>query len=404
MKKQEVIVIESNSVGNGAAALEAAKRLGFIAHFVTADPSSYAAARKDPTRSADIVSTVATDDAGKLLHFVAGRDVASVLAFTDYETIQAAIVGEYLGLRTPPVKGIVACRFKDLFRRASAGCGWTPRFATTPFDAPDRTSPVGYPCVVKPVDESGSVGVKICRDDGEFSEALGEIRAVSKNSFGYTRARTILVEEYIPGPEYSAEMAWNPGQGCFVLIGVTKKEVSAPPYNIELGHTFPHEEIDLACVERQIGAALVKVGLRNLVCHVEFKPRETGVAIIEVNARIGGDCILDLVKLSTGIDLAQLQLEITLGRFDSAENRAAAGRYAAVRFALPPKPGTVRSFGFGSGPNIVEKYAKRTPLSIARVASNDERLGAVIAVGATAAEAGASAEHAVSGATIEYQS
>lgn len=401
---QEVIVIESNSAGNGAAALKAAKEMGYVAHFLTSDPREYVNARKNPIDCADIVTTIATKDITKLLHFVTGRNIASVLAFTDYEVVQAAIVGEYLGLNTPPLAGILNCRFKDLFRKASAGTGWTPRFATMTSADSVTSSPIGYPCIVKPVDESGSVGVKKCNNDFEFVTAVNEICAVSVNYFGYIRANRILVEEFIPGSEFSAEMAWHPDEQRFVLLGVTRKEVTPPPYSIEVGHSFPFLDANNPLIEKQIGTILQKVGLKNIVCHVEFKLRPEGVGIIEVNPRIGGDNILDLVEYCTGIDMAKLQLEITLGKFDSVQNQVSKKRHGAIRFFLPHKAGIVESIIINKTPEVINVFTVKLPCEARQSAmSNDDRLGAVIVSGISQASAMQQATFLVDQAVFTYQ-
>ena len=55
-----------------------------------------------------------------------------------------------------------------------------------------------FPVIVKPRDNSGSRGVKLCRNKEELEVSMNEALEVSKLD-------TVLVEEFIEGPEYSIE-------------------------------------------------------------------------------------------------------------------------------------------------------------------------------------------------------
>ncbi len=65
---------------------------------------------------------------------------------------------------------------------------------------------LGLPCVVKPADDSGSHNVLWCDEaQGAVAHAV-RVLAVTQNMRGQPTARIALVEEYLEGPEYSAEM------------------------------------------------------------------------------------------------------------------------------------------------------------------------------------------------------
>ena len=75
-----------------------------------------------------------------------------------------------------------------------------------------------YPLIVKPRDNSGSRGVKLCRNKEELQKAMQE-------ALQYSHLDTVLVEEYIEGQEYSIEGLHYEGKS--EVIQFTEK----PPRN-----------------------------------------------------------------------------------------------------------------------------------------------------------------------------
>ena len=83
---------------------------------------------------------------------------------------------------------------KALFRDAGVA---TPDWVTGPVATIDRKKIVddlGFPCVVKPVDQGSSVGISIVNDTSEIEKAL-------RYAGEYTDV--VMVEKYIPGAELS---------------------------------------------------------------------------------------------------------------------------------------------------------------------------------------------------------
>ena len=64
-------------------------------------------------------------------------------------------------------------------------------------DARDLTSTVGYPCVVKPVHDGSSVGLHICRDEADYTQAIAEVIADRLNH----PERAYMVEPHVQGYE-----------------------------------------------------------------------------------------------------------------------------------------------------------------------------------------------------------
>ena len=164
-----------------------------------------------------------------------------------------------------------------------------------------------YPLIVKPRDNSGSRGVKLCRNKEELQEAMQE-------ALQYSHLDTVLVEEYIEGQEYSIEGLHYDGKS--EVIQFTEKTTTEFPYNVELAHKQPanlteNQKNDI----RELVSKIAKcMHFENCPSHTELKINERGIFIIETSPRLGGDYITStLVPLSTGINMEDQLLNIALG-------------------------------------------------------------------------------------------
>jgi cysteine synthase A len=335
-----LVFVESNTTGTGMLMLRTAVRLGVQPVLFAKDAARYAGLAETGCK----VVLCDTDDAEALhaavVEAVAGRTVAGVTTTSEFYLEHSARLAAALGLPGNPAEAMEACRNKALTRVVlqDAGVG-QPRFAAVhdPAEIDAAISAVGLPCVVKPVGESGSHDVLWCGDAATAAAHAGKVLAVTRNVRGQATARTVLVEEYVAGPEFSAEMFCVDGEA--VCVGVTQRTVSALPHFVETGHLFPAvltetETREIAEVARR---ALAAVGFARGAAHVELKSTEHGPVVVEINARPAGGMIPELVRLATGIDLIDQQVRSAAGRPVSL--RASRSGQAGIRFLTAAQPG-----------------------------------------------------------------
>ncbi len=181
-----------------------------------------------------------------------------------------------------------------------------------------------FPVIVKPRDNSGSRGVKLCRDKNELQISIDEALENSK-------LNTVLVEEFIEGPEYSIESLHHDGKS--EVIQFTEKKTTEFPYNVELGHIQPaniseENKQKIREIIEKIGKAL---NFENCPSHTELKINDRGIFVIETSPRLGGDYITSiLTPLSTGVNLEDELLKISLGEAINPTPKAV--QYSGVRF------------------------------------------------------------------------
>jgi carbamoyl-phosphate synthase large subunit len=198
----------------------------------------------------------------------------------------------------------------------------------------DEITDLQLPLIIKPRDNSGSRGVILCRNQQELADAFNE-------ALGYSHLDSVLVEEFIEGQEYSIEsLHYN---GKTEVIQFTEKTTTPFPYNVELAHKQPANltEEQKNAVREIISKIAQCMKFENCPSHTELKINERGVFVIETSPRLGGGNITShLVPLSTGINIEDQLLSISLGeKVDTETGRI--NKASGVKF-LELKEGYVK--------------------------------------------------------------
>lgn len=257
----------------------------------------------------------------------------------------------------------------------------------------DEKVELEFPVITKPVDKSGSRGINLAKNETELRSAI-------RNSLDASDSKTILVEEYLEGPEVSVELLVQ--DGIPHVLQVTDKLTSGAPHFVEIGHSqpsaLPEQDID-AIKELAVKAAL-SLGMINSPAHAEIKVTKSGPKMVEIGARMGADLITtDLLPRSTGIDLAGYEINRALGTpipFVRPENE---GSGVAVRFINATN-------GVLMGVENIEDARKVEGIELINITvpvgsvikntgCNSDRIGYVLARGRTAAEALQACEKAI---------
>ena len=251
-------------------------------------------------------------------------------------------------------------------------------------------SKITYPCITKPTDNSGSRGVMLVHNEKELHEA---INYSSENG----RSGSVIVEEYMQGPEVSVEVVVF--EGVPHVLQITDKLTTGAPHFVEMGHSQPSrlptdglEKIrDLAC------RAVRAVGIENGPAHVEIILTKDGPKMVELGARMGGDCITThLVPLSTGIDMIEATIKIACGEKPDLAPKFEKG--SAIRFLDAPH-GTITAIEGVDEACTIEgvreiSFTKGVGDKVGEIGSSTDRVGFVIAQANTAETAVAACEKA----------
>ena len=229
---------------------------------------------------------------------------------SDLGNVVASFVARQMGLPANSEYCIKVSSNKYEMRKAFAEHNIAvPRFIEiTNSDSLDLLEGIQYPVIVKPTDRSGSRGITKLDSPKGLGEAI-------KKAIDLSFEKKAIVEEYIEGNEYSMECISFEGE--HKMLAVTKKYTTGAPHFIETGHMEPSDlgEQTIEKAKEEIFKALDALDIKMGASHPEFKvDREGNIKIIEIGARMGGDCIgSDLVRLSTGYDFTKMVIQTALG-------------------------------------------------------------------------------------------
>ncbi|WP_025121917.1 MULTISPECIES: acetyl-CoA carboxylase biotin carboxylase subunit family protein [unclassified Serratia (in: enterobacteria)] len=250
------------------------------------------------------ISDYSNESLRKAVEDVIDTELLSGLVCWDERYIIAtADVATTLGFPSAGIQGIRGCRDKALSRQLISDAGLQQpacKLCLTVTDALSFACEVGYPLVVKPRGMGGSIGVALVSDADQLSARFSESFTVSSEGADDFKD-SVLVEEYLTGPEISVDGYCINGRYQHMFIA--RKNVGMHPHFEEIGHVVDSndpllKDSNLISVLEQAHRA---IAFENGITHTELKITPKGYVIVEINGRLGGDLIPYLASLATGI-------------------------------------------------------------------------------------------------------
>ena len=166
-----------------------------------------------------------------------------------------------------------------------------------------------FPAIIKPVDSQGQRGVFEVND-------AEELRNMLPCSRSFSRTKTVIVEQFIEGPEFSCNAFVRNGEviHCFVSDRLT---LSSVPGGIVSAHRLPsrltpsHARGLTSLVEATVAALPVADG--PVYFQTKFLPGETDPTLIEVTPRLDGCHLWRLIDTVYGVDLLDCSFRALMG-------------------------------------------------------------------------------------------
>jgi S-sulfo-L-cysteine synthase (3-phospho-L-serine-dependent) len=339
------IFVESNTTGTGALIMDRLLSRGDGVTFLTRTPHKYPfLVSRDPrlhVREVDTNCFAAIVEVVQEIHRT--QDVNAVATSSEFYVPTVAQLAASFGLPGLDPAAARTCRHKPSTRRALQNAGLlTPDFqvVNSKTEAWELAARIEFPCVVKPPSDSSSHGVRLVQNSGEFIEHYEFIHHWKENVRGQTLDGSVLVETLLEGPEYSVETVTLPG-GETRVIGVTDKHLSLEPWFVELGHDFPSrapEEVKNALTDTVL-RALTAVNFNFGPAHTEIRMTPRGPVVVEINPRLAGGMIPELIGYAKGIDMLKVWMDLLLGR--SVDLTPGREHNASIRFLTAQSSGQI---------------------------------------------------------------
>jgi biotin carboxylase len=396
MKNACLVFIESNTTGTGRLFVKAAGEYGYKTVMLVERPERYPFLEQDsvPYRRCN---TSVSAELGDVLQCLSRESLlAGIFSSSEYFIETAATFAARYGLPGANPEAVRACRNKWVQRQRLQCAGLhSPKFecVTGAEQARVVLEHISLPVIVKPTMGSGSVGVRLCYTAQEVVDHASVLLQRTVNERGMPLPREVLIEEYLIGPEYSVETFGE------AVLGITRKHVSAEPFFVELGHDFP---ADLPPGLRKSIADTAQQGLDALGLnwgpgHVEIRLTAKGPAIVEINPRLAGGFIPEIVRRAIGIDMVRETVRLAAG--EESVPRPVRDGHASIRFLTPSRNGIIAAI---HGVEEVSGMAGVTDIQMYRRVGdrveieNDfrDRIGHVISCGDREASAARASESA----------
>jgi biotin carboxylase len=296
-------------VGGGPFQLEILRAARRHAEVVVVDGSPHAPG----LALADYPRVVDISDAALVLRVARELAVSGVVTAAS-DVAVPAVSAVVLGLGLPGLLPEVALRCRDklaCFQTLVSQGHSMPetRAVSDGREASDAVAAVGgYPAIVKPRSGGGGRGVTLVRDRAELSAAI----ACAQRAYG-PGVHGVLVQEFIGGRSVGVEAFFSHGELIEAFVLDDQFEAS---YISPAGHSLPSTltASAAASVIDAIAAFGRALGLRDGPANFDLRQVGERTVLLEVNPRLGGNSITDLVRAAYGVDLAEATVAAALGR------------------------------------------------------------------------------------------
>ncbi len=325
-------------------------------------------------------------------------------AGTDFSTT-VAWVAERLGLPGIPYSVALRATDKALMREVLGRSGVPiPDFVYLSGDESPLSlvkKRLGYPLVVKPVDNMGARGVRRVDSDEELIDAC-KVALIS------SRVGKVIIEEFMDGPELSIDAIVFKEE--VTICGVADRHIYFPPYFVEMGHTMPSNLSDSEL--RQAVDVFIRgvkaIGIDNGAAKGDIKVTKRGAMVGEIAARLSGGYMSGWTyPYSSGVEVTEKALNIAVG-LEPGDMKPKYERVSAER-AFISIPGNVQDVegmdrikGIRGLKNIFLRVGEGD--AVVFPVNNVEKCGNVISVADERREAIAIAERAIKSVFIRLQS
>lgn len=339
---KRLIVIGARATGSSLALVRAALARQVAVTVVTAPGHRLDGVFPDGVETINL-----EPDAGQLAGWLRTRfpdelDTLRVTTAHDTYARTAAWVADALGLPGPDARHVAHTVSKSNQKSLLAAHGIpAAQFVTGTLGAPAALAaaadPLRFPVVVKPSEGSASDGVRRCEDIAEVRAQLDALAAAQADARVLTTER-VVVEEFLSGSEYCVE--YFDGR----YVGALRKLKRHGAGFLERGYT---SELDL---DADTLRALIDVGTRATAAagltwgpvHLDCIVHDGVPHVIELNPRIAGSFICDIVRDGYGFNVVEALLDKLDGRTVTIPELFEPHAYARAEFLLDSDPGAWR--------------------------------------------------------------
>lgn len=337
---------------------------------------------------ADRVLEIDTTDREGILRAAREEGVAGVcVCGTDVAVPAQGYVCDRLGLKGPSLEPALRAQDKTRMKEAFVRGGVrTARYVQVPLSRrhpADVCGELGYPVIFKAADSSGSRGITRVDGEADIDRAYASVR-------GATHTDHYLVEEFLTGDEFGAQAFVLDGELQFILPH--GDYVFHGDTGVPIGHYAPFEAPDalIQDCEEQLRRAVRALGIDNCAVNADFILSRGKTYVLEIGARAGATCLVEMTECYYGFDYYGKILETAMGGHPSFRPENERRQPTACMLFRSDRAGTITA---------IENHAPKDPRvvnlsfdcavgdTVRKFHNGPDRIGQIVAVGDTAAQA-----------------
>lgn len=266
---------------------------------------------------ADEYYNVSTTDKEAVLDLARKLQIDGIVCYaSDPAAPTAAYVSEKMGFPTSPYESVEILANKDKFREFLKQNNFNvPKAKGYAYEEIDlmleEMTQFKFPVMVKPVDSSGSKGVRKV-DAGE------DIRQAVQEALKYSRSKRFIIEEYLEKYGYQIAGDGFSVDGELVFRCFANEHFDASGINpyVPVGESWPYclPERVHDKIHNEIQRALTLLGMKTQAYNFDVRiDEEENVYLMEIGPRNGGNLIAQVTRYATGVDMVSYTIKAAMG-------------------------------------------------------------------------------------------
>ncbi|KOP80365.1 biotin carboxylase [Lysinibacillus sp. FJAT-14745] len=380
-----IIFIGTNKSGSSREAIRAAEKLGYFTVLFTNNEKQIQQRKAYPdVHKMIFIDTsnieVMSKEIDKLFNI--GLDIKTIVSFVDPFVHIASILCDEFCYNLTSSTAIEIMEDKEKTRDFLKNQPYSPNFV---LKKPNESlsNNMEFPLIVKSPKSTGSKDVLLATNKSQLDKHLEFLQSKNPNE-------TVMIEEYIEGPQYLVEALVYKRQAQ--IIGIIKQEITKGKRFIITGYGVlvePPKDIQTG-LEEVLNSIVKAFNIETGTLHLELRLTKNGWKLIEINPRISGGAMNNMLKAALGISLVEETLKLFLGEQPNVKPRYK--KFVFTKYVIVEKKGILeRVIGKNRATNstgVVEVFVKpRKGTLLTPPLSMGHRYAYVIAEGATLAEA-----------------
>ncbi|PEQ26227.1 biotin carboxylase, partial [Bacillus cereus] len=177
-----------------------------------------------------------------------------------------------------------------------------------------KNKKINFPLIVKSPKSSGSKDVLLVKNKNQLIFSIQSLLNKLPNE-------EILLEEYVDGPQYLVEILVQNGK--VHIIAVIEQEITLFERFIVTGYSLLGQ-VDKSLYNslfNAVNSVIQAFNMKNGACHLELRRIKDVWKLIEINPRISGGAMNDIIEIGHGISLVQETIQLMLGNKPSLNKK-----------------------------------------------------------------------------------